>query len=119
MNREILIIDDDILNVKVLKSRLEEEKFKVVSASNGQQGLEMAKKINPSLIILDIMMPGMDGYTFVKKLKFDNDIKNIPVIILSGQEKMQDLFAMEGITDYLVKPYKPKELLEIVNKHLR
>ena len=118
MAKKILVIDDDHLTTEILATCLESEHFEVVSAADGEEGLEKAKGIKPDLIILDILMPKMNGYTFVRRLKFDIELRHIPVIILSGQDKMKDLFAIEGISDYLVKPLKEDELLAKVKKYL-
>ena len=78
-----------------------------------------AEKCIPDLIVSDIMMPKMHGYEFVKKLKITESIKNTPIIMLSAKEKMKDLFELEGVSDYIVKPFKAEELLEKVGKYLK
>lgn len=118
MNKKILVVEDEPLIVNMVKHRLEKHHFDVVEAFEGEEGLEKAKNEKPDLIILDIIMPKMDGYTFVKKLKRDEDTRNIPIIILTAWEKMEDLFLQEGIKDYLVKPFKAEELLARIHKYL-
>ncbi|MFC1480144.1 PleD family two-component system response regulator [Candidatus Omnitrophota bacterium] len=118
MANKILLIDDDPIIVKVVKSRLEASSYKVISASNGSEGLEKAVNEHPDLIILDIMMPEMDGYAFVKEIKSNPSAKHIPIIILTVKDKMKDLFEMEGVKDYLIKPFKEEDLLEKIKKHL-
>lgn len=119
MAKKILVIDDDPLSIQIVKSCLQAQEYELVVALDGQDGLEKAKSIKPDLIILDIVLPKIDGYTFVKMLKLTEQIKNIPVIILSSKDKMKDLFAIEGIGDYLVKPFKESELLEKIKKNLK
>ncbi|MBN3039116.1 MAG: response regulator [Candidatus Omnitrophica bacterium] len=114
---KILVIDDEPDIIKVLISRLQANGYEVVSATNGEEGLERFQKENPDLIVLDILMPQMDGYTFVKRLKkADGDI---PIIVLTAKSGMKDLFAIEGITDYVVKPFNADELLKKIEKNLR
>ncbi|MEI6632929.1 MAG: response regulator [Chlamydiota bacterium] len=117
MAKKILIVDDEPHIVEMLKSRLEANDYKVLSACNGEEGLKKVQDENPGLIILDVMMPEMDGWTFLKELKREG--KHIPVIILTAKEKMQDLFELEGIKDYIVKPFKADELLEKISKYFK
>ncbi|MBN3039115.1 MAG: response regulator [Candidatus Omnitrophica bacterium] len=116
MAKKILVIDDEPHIVQLLKSRLQANGYEVVAASNGKEGLERVEQENPDLIILDILMPAMDGYTFVRRLRKAS--REIPVIVLTGQGAMQDLFAVEGINDYMVKPFKAEELLEKIEKYI-
>lgn len=118
MAKKILVIDDDPDLSYLLKARLEANKFEVITAYDGTEGLEKTKSEKPDLIILDILMPEKDGYVFVKELKSEEDIKDIPVIVISGKDTLKILFEKEGITDYLVKPLDIKELLEKINKRL-
>jgi CheY-like chemotaxis protein len=119
MGRKILVIDDEPNVVKMVRSRLETENYVVVAAFNGKEGLEKVKSERPDLIILDILMPEMDGYTFVKEIRSNQSLKHIPIIILTAKDKMKDLFAMEGIKDYIVKPFKGEDLLEAVNRYFQ
>lgn len=119
MPKKILVIDDEKDIAELIKMRLETKGYEVITASDGDTGLEMAKIVKPGLIVLDVMMPRMDGLTFVKKLKLEKSIKNTPIIVLTCKEKMQDLFEMEGVKEYMVKPYDPNELLEKIRKYLK
>lgn len=114
---KILVIDDEPDIIKVLTSRLQANNYEVVTAANGEEGLEKLKNENPDLIILDILMPQMDGYTFVKRLKKTG--REVPIIVLTAKQGMKDLFAIEGITDYVVKPFNADELLKKIEKNLR
>lgn len=116
--KKILIVDDSLDILDILRTLLESKEYEVITASDGEQGMERAKSDKPDLIILDIMMPKMDGYTFIKTKKRDQDIKDIPVIILTGKTEMVDLFLVEGVSDYLVKPFDHKVLLGLVAKFL-
>ena len=119
MPKKILIADDDQGIRETTKTRLEANGYEVIVASDGQEALDLLSKEGADLIILDILMPGMDGYTFVKGVRGDAALKDIPIIILSGKDRMKDLFEMEGIKDYIVKPFKAPELLATIAKHLR
>ena len=119
MLKKVLIIDDDANIVKVVASRLKANKYDVITANDGEDGFEKLKNGKPDLIILDIMMPRIDGYTFLKTVKTAGSLPKIPVIILTAKDKMKDLFEMEGVNDYIVKPFKAEDLLQKVDKYLR
>lgn len=118
MAKKILIIDDDQDLFQVLKVRLEANKFEVITAIDGMEGLEKAKSENPDLIVLDILMPKKDGYMVVKELKSNEGTKDIPVIVMSGKDTLKILFEEEGVTDYFVKPLDTQKLLETINVRL-
>ena len=113
-NRKILLVDDEPSVLKMLSRRLQESHYDVVTASDGIQALDILPTIKPDLIISDIMMPNMDGYTFITKLRNQPALANIPVIILTAKDKMQDLFLFKGVKtcDYIVKPFETEELLQ-------
>ena len=119
MLKKILVVDDETELVDAIKLRLQANNYEVVTASDGEAGLEKAIAEKPNLVMVDIMMPEMDGYTFVKKIKANKLLKDIPIIILTGQGKMEDIFKMEGVADYLVKPFPPEALLDKIAQHLR
>ena len=119
MTKKILLVDDEPHIVKMLKTRLESEHYDVVTAPDGIPGLAKVESEKPDLILLDIKMPQMDGYTFVKSLQRSEEGKGVPVIMLTAHEQMEELFAMEGVTDYVVKPFKGEELLAKVKKILK
>ncbi len=118
MSKKILVIDDEPDIVKVVTARLQSAGYQTAVAFNGLEGLEKLKIEKPDLIILDVIMPQMDGYTFVKEIKSKHETKNIPIIMLSAKDKMKDLFAIEGVKDYIVKPFESEELLWRVSKSL-
>ncbi|MBP3920632.1 MAG: response regulator transcription factor [Bacilli bacterium] len=107
---KLLIVDDEPLIRNVIKEYAIIEKFEVIEASNGNEAIDIVKKDNIDIIVLDIMMPKLDGYSALKQIK---EIKNIPVIILSARsEEFDKLLGFElGIDDYLTKPFSPKELM--------
>ena len=101
---KILITDDDHDLVEAMKIRFEREGYEVMVAYNGEECLEQARTWRPHLIILDVAMPKMDGYSAVKILKSEEATKNIPIIILTGKDRLEDIFKMEGVKAYFVKP---------------
>lgn len=106
----ILIVDDEELIRSVIKDYILEENYTCDEADNGASAIEMVERRNYDLIIMDIMMPEMDGYQAIKEIK---EIKNIPVIMLSARtEEIDKLQGFEiGIDDYVTKPFSPKELI--------
>lgn len=118
MAKKILVIDDDPHIVELLKSRLTASSYLVVTAHDGEAGLVQVEKEHPDLIICDVLMPKMDGYTFVRTLKRQDVGRAIPIIMLTAKDKMKDLFEIEGVRDYMVKPYRPEELMKKVRINL-
>lgn len=120
MAKKILIIDDETGLVEMLKMRLEANGYEVISAYDGQEGLEKAKSENPDLIILDLMLPKLDGYKVCRMLKFDDKYKKIPIIMFSARTQDADKkMGMEvGADDYVTKPFEPKDLLDRIKKLL-
>lgn len=116
----ILIVDDTQDNVHLLTQILTLRGYKVHTASEGKQALEAAATISPDLILLDIMMPGMDGYTVCERLKAKPETAHIPVIFISALNEPLDkvkAFAVGGV-DYLTKPFQMEEILARVDVHL-
>jgi two-component system alkaline phosphatase synthesis response regulator PhoP len=115
---KILVIDDDVDLVVVMKGTLESKLFEVVVAYNGQEGMEKAKKEKPDLIILDIMMPVMDGFNFAEQFSKDPSLASIPVLALTSfSESLGQPFPFQ-VSEYLTKPIKPKDLIAKVQNHL-
>lgn len=118
MANKILIIDDDTELIEALKLRLQEDQYEVITATSGQRGLERFDAERPDLIILDISMPKMDGYTFIKIFKGKYSISEVPILVLTGKSGMQETFALEGVRGYLTKPCDPEELIAKVKSSL-
>ena len=119
MNKKILVIDDEEDVLKLLKMRLEGYHFDVITAADGEEGLNKSAAEKPDLIIVDVMMPKMDGYTFAREMKANPAVKDIPIIVLTAKEGLKDLFEMEGVSDYITKPYEVKDLLDKIHKNLK
>ncbi len=119
-NFKILIVDDISKNIQLLGNLLREESYKTGFATSGQQALDILQKNDFDLILLDIMMPVMDGYEVCQKIRTNEKTKNIPVIFLTA--KIEDEAIIKGFElgaqDYVTKPFKPKELLARVATHL-
>ena len=119
-NRQILLVEDDLYASETLKFALEAKGHKVALATNGRDALNMVNNEIPQLIILDIMMPKMDGYHFCRLLKFDARFQHIPVIIVSSkiQEADKKLGLACGGNEYIPKPYDLNMLINTVEKYL-
>ncbi|MFH1239227.1 MAG: response regulator [bacterium] len=114
MPKKILVIDDEPHIVKIIASRLKASGYEVVTAADGEEALKKTLRECPDLVLVDILMPKMDGYTYVKEVRKNPDIKNTPIIVLTAKDKMKDLLAAEGVSGYLVKPCRGEELLKMV-----
>ena len=119
--KKILIVDDEHDLVDTIRLKLSSEGYKVDAAYTGIEGLEKAKETKPDLILLDIMMPELNGYQVCKKIKEDASLKNIPVVMLTSKAQESDKFwGLEtGADDYLTKPFEFNNLLKTISKHLK
>ena len=106
---KILIVDDEPFNVDYLEQELEELNYETITAVNGQDALEKIASESPDLVLLDIMMPVMDGYAVLEKVKADPAIRNIPIIVISANNDLQSVVKgiKLGAVDYLPKPFEP------------
>lgn len=120
MERKVLIIEDEKLIIVSTQMVLEASGFQVESAVNGEEGIASAKDLRPDLILLDIMMPGIDGWETLTRLKRDPETSDIPVIIFTAREHSRghQKSAEMGAADYFRKPFEPDELIELVEKHI-
>ena len=117
MAEKILIIDDDVDTLKLVGLMLQKQSYQIVAASNGLQGLEQAENENPDLILLDVMMPGMDGYEVAKRLRANPLTANTPILMFTAKTQLDDKVTgfEAGADDYLTKPTHPSEL----NAHVK
>lgn len=118
MSKKILVVDDEVKLASNVKVFLELNGYDVKMAHNGQEGINVASEFIPDLIISDVMMPVMDGYTMLKELKVNSSLQNIPVIMLTAKDGLSDLCEIEGSAQFLVKPFDLNMLLEVVQKFL-
>ncbi|MBC7973546.1 MAG: response regulator, partial [Myxococcales bacterium] len=111
----VLIIDDDPMVQHLVRGQLESEQFRVVSASDGVEGLTLARELRPTVILLDIHLPRLDGWTVLAELKSDPVLAQIPVIMMSVEEQRARGYSF-GACEYLVKPVEPDRLVSVVRR---
>jgi len=119
INKTILVVDDTVSNLDILDELLDQ--YDVIDAINGKDALEIVKEEKVDLILLDIMMPEMDGFEVCQKLKDDSQTQNIPIIFITAktdEESIEKAYEIGG-ADYVTKPFRPKELLARVKKELQ
>lgn len=121
MDNKILVVDDDVSINELIKVNLELAGYKVFQAYDGIKGFALAKQELPSLVVLDVMMPEVDGFTVAKRIRENAETKNIPIIMLTALSQIDDKangFNI-GVDDYLVKPFEIEELLMRVRALLK
>jgi DNA-binding NarL/FixJ family response regulator len=120
-SKQLLLIDDDPNLVLLVKDYLELRGYRVITAKNGRDALKVFEKDMPSLIICDVMMPEMDGYTFVKKVRENPQTSWLPILFLSAKGQSQDRVAglSKGADVYMVKPFEPDELVAQIEASLK
>ena len=121
MSTNILVIEDDEIVARVIERSLRGEEFKVSLANSGIEGLKMARRSVPGLVILDVIMPGMDGYTVCREMRNDPRLADVPVLFLTAKIKDEDRITgfQAGGDDYLCKPFNIQELILRVRAILR
>jgi two-component system, sensor histidine kinase and response regulator len=119
--RKILIVDDDRLNIRVLGGILKSDGYVLAEADSGERALEVYSSFRPDLVLLDVIMPGIDGFETCRRLKREHGDKSAPVIFITAKNETDDV--VEGLgaggVDYLPKPFKPKEVLARIRSHLQ
>lgn len=118
--KKILIADDEADIVEILQFVLESNGYKCITAFDGEEGLKCAKEENPDLIILDVMMPKINGYKVCRLLKFDAKYKDIPVLMITARSREEDKEIGEetGADEYITKPFRVDEVLQKVKRYL-
>ena len=118
MPKKILAVDDERHIVRLVEVNLQRAGYEVVTAYDGREALEKVKAENPDLVVLDVMMPYMDGFEVLKNLKADPSTAEIPVIMLTAKAQDADVFRgwQSGVDCYLTKPFNPMELLTFVKR---
>jgi len=118
---KILVVDDEINLIELVQTRLEANGYEVITANDGEEGLEKAKNEKPNLILLDVMMPKMDGYKACSLLKSDEQYRNIPIILFTGkaQKDFEDVGKKAGADAFMTKPFDPPELLAKIEELIK
>ncbi|EAT16672.1 response regulator [Desulfuromonas acetoxidans] len=121
MNKNILIVEDEEDILALVHYNLSRDGFEVTTATTGEDGVEQARKEHPDLMILDLMLPGMDGLEVCETLKKDRELRDIPIVMLTAKGEESDIVkGLEmGAADYVTKPFSPKVLLARVKAVLR
>lgn len=116
MPKKVLIIDDELATLKLLRSRLENEGYEVIAACDGKSGISMAKKRKPDLILLDVILPGMNGYEICKVIKSNEDTKTIKVVIFTNKlDAVDGIKAQQsGADEFIAKLSDPTTMLETI-----
>jgi DNA-binding response OmpR family regulator len=117
---KVLVVDDEVYILHILDFSLGAEGFDVITAADGEQALSRARSERPDLIVMDIMMPRLDGYETCQRLKTDPATKDIPILLLSARGREEDRKrGMEaGASDYMTKPFSPNKLIARVTEML-
>lgn len=116
----VLIVDDSPTICRLVTTTLRKQGYQVYAATDGMDALAKMNELIPSLILLDITMPRLDGYQLCKIIKRNKDLRNTPVVMLSGKDGLLDKVKgrMAGASDYITKPFNPNTLIKAVRKHV-
>ena len=109
--KKILVVDDEEQLALAVKIRLQSKGYQVILASDGRAALNLSIQEKPDLILMDVMMPNMDGYSCLREMNAKFGRGKIPIIVLTARDRMKDLFELEGIEDYVVKPFDHEDLM--------
>ena len=116
----VMVVDDEPINIEILAVILEQDPYEVVFATSGERALELVPTARPDLILLDVMLPGIDGYTVCERLKRDPATAGIPVIFISGLDHPEDVVRgrAAGGSGFLTKPFNPAAIHACVHDHI-
>ncbi len=119
--RKVLVVDDDRLNLRILSGILRPEGYVIAEAGTGERALELVAEFKPNLVLLDVMMPGIDGFETCRRIKATYGEQSPPVIFITAKNESDDVVAGLGAggVDYLPKPFKPKEVIARIRSHLQ
>ena len=117
--KKVLVVDDEQQLALAIKIRLQSKGYQVLTAHDGRRALELVEQEKPDLVILDVLMPVMDGYSCLREINGRFGRGAIPVLILTARDRMKDLFELEGIEDYVIKPFDHEDLLLRVERALQ
>lgn len=120
MSKKVLIVDDEQDIVETLKFVIEAKGYECLCAYDGEEGLMLAKQEMPDLIILDVMMPKINGFKISRLLKYDNKYKDIPILMVTARSQDEDKIIGEetGVNEYITKPFEIDEIMDKIDKYL-
>jgi DNA-binding response OmpR family regulator len=118
--RKILVVDDEVLTTELARTFLEKYDFEVITTFDGEKAISLAYSENPDLILLDVILPKLDGFTVCKKLKSSAEFKQIPILMFTAKGLSSDIETGQsvGADEYIIKPFSGKALVAIIRKHL-
>jgi len=119
MDKKILVVDDEPGIAESIKERLEALEYRVIAAYSGKEGIEKAIEEKPDIILLDIIMPGLDGLEVLHNLKINPATYGIPIILLTAKTEQEYIFKSESLraTDYIIKPFRLEELIKYIKRY--
>lgn len=115
--KRVLIVDDDPLMPKILTPWLQKANYEVVCSTSGEDALAQLKTSLPNIILLDVQMPGMNGYSFLFELKKIPGAEKLPIVVITAKTGMSEIFTTEGVKEYLNKPVDPQKIMSLLEKH--
>ena len=118
--KKILVVDDDLDTLDIVKIKLESAGFKVITSADGVDAISKINSDNPDLVILDVMLPKVNGFKIARLIKFDERLRHIPLFLFTARTQKSDidLGNSVGADEYITKPFDPEDLLAKVNSHL-
>ena len=121
MNKRTILVVDDEPSIRLAVARMLEKNYSILEAENGEDAIQIAEEKKPDLILIDLMMPKMDGYTACSKIKNNEETRGIPIVILTAiDHELNKKFASEmGADGYITKPFTLEELLDITNRYIK
>ncbi|MCI0563043.1 MAG: response regulator transcription factor [Nitrososphaera sp.] len=119
VGKKILVVDDEQQLALAVKIRLQSRGYEVITMNDGAKALQAIEKEKPDLVLLDVLMPVMDGYSCLREINARFGRGKIPIIVLTARDRMKDLFELEGIVDYVIKPFDHEDLLIRIDRALK
>jgi len=118
--QKILVVDDSPTQLKLILAPLQSQNYETITANDGEEGLAKAYAEKPDLVVMDVVMPKMDGFQTCRKMKLADELKHIPVIMLTSKNQKTDEFwgKKQGANEYLTKPFAEQDLLDAVARNL-
>jgi two-component system cell cycle response regulator DivK len=120
MTRRILVVEDQPDNRRIMRDLLTSVGYEMIEAVDGEAGVRLAREQRPELILMDIQLPGLDGYEATRRIKAEPELQAIPIIVVTSYALSGDDAKAEaaGADDYVAKPFSPRQLLALIRKHL-